>query len=60
MTWNEQYLEAPDTPPRFHLRGGHRFDLECQRNILLHFIRLKGLDDECVKFIEENFPDDDS
>lgn len=58
--WNEILLEAPHTPPRYHLWGGHRFDMEVQRNILLHFIHQKGLDAECVSFIETNFPDEDS
>lgn len=55
----EQLCEAPDTPPRFHLWGGHRFDMDAQRNILLHFIHEKGLDAECVAFIEQHFPDED-
>lgn len=52
----QSLLDAPSTPPYFNLWAGHRFCMESQRNILLHFIESKGLSQECDRYIDKHFP----
>jgi hypothetical protein len=55
----EKLLDAPSTPPYFNLWAGNRFDMDQERNILLHFIESKGLSDECDAYIDKHFPKED-
>jgi hypothetical protein len=55
----EKLLEPPSTPPYFTLVAGHRFDMDQQRNLLLHFIHSKKLDKECEAWLDKHFPDSD-
>lgn len=52
-------LDSPDTPPYFHLITGHWADIDQQRNILLHFIHEKGLNEEFIKYLDKHFPEDE-
>ena len=49
---------APQTAPRYFLWGSD-FDFEIARNVLLHYINEKGLNEDCLKWLKERFPEED-
>lgn len=54
-------LQMMKDPPAIHLWGifaGDKWDHECARNVLIHFIKRQRLDKKCVKWLEKNFPSD--
>ena len=47
------YSETPSTSLYFHI-SGEKWDMDHQRNALLHYIESKGLSDECLTWLQEN------
>ena len=50
------YRQPPHTRPYFHL-ATEKWDMDAQRNSLLHFIHEKGLDAEYLRWVYENAPE---
>jgi len=50
------YTRPPHSRPYFHI-SSEKWDMENQRNALLHYIHEKGLDEDCLVWVKENAPE---
>ncbi len=58
MEPKDKFDDAP-TCLSYHTLWADRFDIEIQRNILLHFIVEKNLDADFVAYLKHHFPENE-
>ena len=56
MNQETDFTEPPHTPIYFHI-SGEKWDMDQQRNSLLHYIHAKGLDEDCLRWVYESAPE---
>lgn len=49
----------PDIAPRFRF-WGDKWNHEYARNALLHYIAIKGLAEDCERWLEKEFPPEEN
>jgi hypothetical protein len=52
-------MEPPDMKARWKF-SAEKWDPGCARNVLLHYIKLKGLEEDLVEWLDNNYPGDES
>jgi len=57
MARKDKFDDAPNVKSYYALWGKHEFDTDVQRDILLHFLADKKLDDEFMKYLDHHFPE---
>lgn len=50
------FTKPPSTRPYFHM-SGDKWDMDYQRNALLHFVEAQGLSDKCLDWLYTNAPE---
>ena len=50
------FTAPPSSRPYFHI-SSEKWDMENQRNALLHYVHEHQLDDECLNWVKENAPE---
>ena len=50
------FTEPPDIPVRYKF-WCEKWDHEYARNVLLHYIKARGLAKDCEKWMDKHFPD---
>lgn len=53
----DKFDSPPDIKSYYALWGKHEFDLDFQRNLLLHFIADNSLDGDFIKYLDYHFPE---
>jgi hypothetical protein len=53
----DEFDDVPNIESYFALWGKHEFDIESQRNILLHFVTDRKLDAGFMKYLDYHFPE---
>lgn len=54
----DKFSDAPSSKPYFELSGS-KFEMQYQRNVLLHFIHEKGLDEQFIAYLDFLAPEDE-